>query len=345
MVEKMFKISNNTKIYIACPPQHLTGGTELLHQLCYKLKGMNINVAMFYNYDGANLRNPVAERLKEYENEFVFEIEDSSNSILIVPEVLINILPQYREIQSCIWWLGWNHYLLYTELTKYKVLRMIHNYGKAILGLHKVLTFDAIRKNRYCNLAQCFFVICQLNKKKIYNAGYLSDYISTGFVDACRRDKSVENTKENIVLYNPKRNTKFVKQLMKKAPHLEFQAIENMSRDEVVMLMKRAKVYIDFGSHPGKDRMPREAALLGCCIITSTLGSAGFFNDVPMPIKYKVDRKRRNVKVVIRKIEECFQNYDKEIVEFRGYVDWILNEEEVFDRDIERLFVTEKKGE
>lgn len=54
---------------------------------------------------------------------------------------------------------------------------------------------------------------------------------------------------------------------MKKARELNFKPIINMTRDEVIRELQRAKVYIDFGNHPGKDRIPREAAILGCCAI------------------------------------------------------------------------------
>jgi len=43
------------------------------------------------------------------------------------------------------------------------------------------------------------------------------------------------------------------------------------------------KLYVDFGKHPGKDRMPREAAVHGCCIITGRRGAAGNPFDIPIP--------------------------------------------------------------
>ena len=39
---------------------------------------------------------------------------------------------------------------------------------------------------------------------------------------------------------------------------------------------------MDFGFHPGQDRLPREAALLKNCIITNREGSAAFYKDVPI---------------------------------------------------------------
>ena len=49
-----------------------------------------------------------------------------------------------------------------------------------------------------------------------------------------------------------------------------------MTPEQVVDLMSESKVYIDFGNHPGKDRIPREAVINGCCVITGVRGSARF---------------------------------------------------------------------
>ena len=63
-----------------------------------------------------------------------------------------------------------------------------------------------------------------------------------------------------------------------------------MSRAEVRKALCTVKVYADFGSHPGRDRMPREAALCGACVLTNRRGSANFAEDVPLPTLYKLDQ-------------------------------------------------------
>jgi disulfide oxidoreductase YuzD len=49
-----------------------------------------------------------------------------------------------------------------------------------------------------------------------------------------------------------------------------------------------AKIYIDFGHHPGKDRIPREMAACGCIVITGNEGTSASDVDVPVgPRKFK----------------------------------------------------------
>ena len=179
-----------------------------------------------------------------------------------------------------------------------------------------------------------------MEKKGLRNVAYLSDYLAEHFINEyMKSEKSFsKKDREDIVLYNPKRNTKYVMEIKKMAPDLQFIAIENMSSNEVMKLMHRAKIYIDFGSHPGKDRMPREAALQGCCVLTSTLGSAAYFDDVPIANEYKYERTPQNKKKIIRKIREIFEDYEKEVKNFDGYRKYILSEKKKFLEDIDKIF-------
>ena len=72
------------------------------------------------------------------------------------------------------------------------------------------------------------------------------------------------------------------------AGRLDWVPIENMTPREVGELLASAKVYVDFGEHPGRDRIPREAALAGCVVITGTRGSAGNGIDIPIPSEYVI---------------------------------------------------------
>lgn len=62
-----------------------------------------------------------------------------------------------------------------------------------------------------------------------------------------------------------------------------------MRPEQVMKTMDESMMYIDFGNHPGKDRIPREAALRDCIILTSTNGSAHNELDVPIASEFKFD--------------------------------------------------------
>ena len=112
-----------------------------------------------------------------------------------------------------------------------------------------------------------------------------------------------------------------------------------MSTDEVKVLLSQSKVYIDFGNHPGKDRLPREAALLGCCIITGKRGAAKYDEDVSIPAKYKFDDVKKEIEKIGNMIKECIDNYEINIKEFEDYRKKIANERKQFEKDVYKVFV------
>ena len=103
------------------------------------------------------------------------------------------------------------------------------------------------------------------------------------------------------------------------------------TRLPLIELLLSAKLYIDFGNHPGKDRIPREAAALGCIIMTNRRGSA--LNDVDVPINpdLKIDD-TSNVFAAhaAERIEDVMVNYLKYHEELASYRKAIIEEKSVF---------------
>lgn len=59
--------------------------------------------------------------------------------------------------------------------------------------------------------------------------------------------------------------------------------LDNMTHAETLAAVANSKVFIDFGTHPGKDRIAREAAILHCIPIVHYAGAAMLKEDVPLP--------------------------------------------------------------
>ena len=116
-----------------------------------------------------------------------------------------------------------------------------------------------------------------------------------------------------------------------------------MTTQEVVQLVRSAKVYIDFGNHPGKDRIPREAAIGGCIVITGKKGSAAFEEDVPIPNKYKFDEEKNTNVEIIETLKFALANYEEEQKLFKNYINVISEEKNEFIEDIRSVFFDRKK--
>lgn len=337
----MINIYKNTKVYIAAPAVGATGGPELLHQLAYHLRN-DLNIDAYMLYYPTNHPNPIHPEYKIYNNPFVREIEDDKNNILIVPEVKsgLDFLEKYEKIRKVIWWLSVDNFYL-SAATKYKK-NFFSNYYINEIALKKLKTQLNLRNfemiiNADFHLVQSFYAKKHLeevdiNKEKIF---YLSDYLNKDFLNT-QTDLS---KKEDIVVFNPKKGLTFTKKIIQSAPYIQFVPLINMTRQEMIETLQRAKVYIDFGNHPGKDRIPREAAILGCCVITGKRGSAAYFEDVPIPESYKIEDKKENIPKIIEKIKDCFENFEERYKDLDYYRQIIKQEPQKFIEDLKKIFV------
>eukprot|EP00574_Skeletonema_japonicum_P000216 CAMPEP_0201741210 /NCGR_PEP_ID=MMETSP0593-20130828/46697_1 /ASSEMBLY_ACC=CAM_ASM_000672 /TAXON_ID=267983 /ORGANISM="Skeletonema japonicum, Strain CCMP2506" /LENGTH=526 /DNA_ID=CAMNT_0048235539 /DNA_START=1 /DNA_END=1581 /DNA_ORIENTATION=- len=163
-------------------------------------------------------------------------------------------------------------------------------------------------------------------------------------------DKNNGSNKEpklNLVVYNPAKGMHWTDEIIRRAcgkqarterdgsvttvGGIRFRPIgkglggrERMTGEEVVELLKTAKVYIDFGPHPGMDRLPREAALAGCVVITNREGAANFDDDVPLPSIFKFAQ--FNVDKICSLIKECCTKHDEYAKKLEKYRAWILDQ-------------------
>jgi hypothetical protein len=330
-------VNRNCKVYVLCPANIATGGPELLHQLVYCLR-KNLFLDAYMVYMNTELNSiPIHKEYINYNNPYInsSEIEDDSNNILITPEVnhYITFCKTFKKNQKVLWWLSVDNYYnsfhgLKKKINKFLVKRGFSNHNFFDKSL---ISFDL-------HLVQSFYAKKHLESKGIFNIEYLSDFLNSKFL----KNEIDLNKKENIIAYNPKKGFKFTSRLIKKSDKkFKFIPIENMTRDEVISLLKKAKVYIDFGFHPGKDRIPREAAILKCCIITGKRGSSNYFEDVSIFDEYKFKDSLSSIPNILNKIEECISNYDKKIIDFESYIKKIENEENLFNADLKKVFKIE----
>lgn len=305
-------------IYVVCPAQWKTGGPELLHQLVFEINKLGANKA-FIAYprdDRFSLDESTHYSYKRYigkgESIFLEDVDDCENNVIIVPETIAEEVKRFNNSKIYVWWLSVDNFFH----IKHGLARLI----RKIKFPSKLKKYGHLSQSNYSS----FFL-----KRKGLKPIYLSDYINSDFLQP-----NFSTDRSDTVLYNPKKGYKFTKKLIERNNDITFVPLENMSNEQLKNAMMSSKIYIDFGHHPGKDRIPREAALNGCIIITSKLGSANFYDDVMIPDEYKFETKPKNIDAISKKIKNSFQNYNTETENFQKYRNRILCEYKKFIEDI-----------
>jgi hypothetical protein len=346
----MIEVYPDSKIYVACPANVATGGPELLHQLAYHLrKDLSIDAYMYYyNFDDRRFETPVHPEYKMYGNPFVTnlnEVEDIKKNIIIVPEVRdgINLLQYFKNIRKGVWFLSVGNYYLSKPDLQPMFQNTLPHFG---FDLSKVVSYLSTRydyrDDPFVKLANFYLFQSYYAMNHFSDLSpkyYLSDNINIKFFEV----ETDLSKKENIVVFNGNKAIPPTLKLVEEAKDIQFVPIKKMPREEVIKLLQKAKVYIDFGHHPGKDRLPREAAILGCCVITGKRGSAAFFEDVPIPDEYKFEDKEESIPEIINKIKDCFENYEERYKDFEYYRQFIKNEPQKFLEDLRKIFIKVEK--
>lgn len=296
-------------IYVACPHRYATGGVELLHQLCAELR--KYTPAKIW-YLKTNAVSPQMPEYDHYGNQYVCaEAMPSKDDAVIWPEIWARMV-----------WYTPGHQVIYWE--------SVDNYTN-------VYTRRDFPEN-CIHLAQSEYARDWLSENGIRDIIPVTDYLNEDFLLP-----HSETPRDNVVLYNPAKGLEFTREIIAAMPDVDFLPLTGLSRNMVIEAMRHSKLYIDFGDHPGKDRMPREAAMCGCCVITGLNGSAAYREDVTIPREYKIERTEGNIPAIIEKIKYVLDTFP--IDDFEPYREAIRGEKNRFREGVGKLIkrLEEKK--
>ena len=355
-----FNLKKDSEIFILCPANVDTGGPMCLHQLAYILK-KKFKKKVFMHYFPQSVKNPVHKNYKFFNIQNRKTIIDQKKNILIIPEFYksIEISKDYHNIQKGLWWLSIDFFLFHRFLYKnhsiirslvkipYNLISLINRLTVFYFGnisLFKYLKIIYIRnplinvfkiKNININFSHSnyqFNILASQGVKSIY----LSDNIIKNYFDAGKKVK-IKN-KKNIICYNPKKISIFFKKFMKLNPDLKFIPLINLNTNQLISILAKSKIYMDFGFHPGQDRLPREAAILKNCVISNKEGSASIYDDLPIDDEFKFDEKNENFSLIRKKIQIIFDNYLVESKKFNYYRKFLNLQKKKFINQISNSF-------
>jgi hypothetical protein len=250
------------RFVVACPRNSRTGGPEALHQLVDALSGAQVEAVLWDPYpDGG----PIEENhyFAQYKVEWT-QTAPTAGDVLVVPEVMGELIPRfYRNCQCVFWWLSVDNFF---KSDKYPLETLIQLFPQVI----------HVAQSRY---AQDF-----LQSQGIEEVLMLTDYINQEFIIKYQEHSSlsIKPNRDFDVAVNTAKGFDRASKVMMACRDLTFVLLEHMSREEVISSLSRSRIYLDLGEHPGTDRIPREAALLGCVIVTNRRGSAG--NQIDLAI-------------------------------------------------------------
>ena len=316
-----------------------------MHQLVFELNRQGVDAQMVY----VAVHNPqeaIHSEFRQYINSWIpfNKIEDEEGNLVVLGETLTKYC--YKLKHSCIalWWLSVDNYLRQCYGTEYfrsiggVSFKNTIQYLRSFTWKHIFRKLFFIRRKIDINLVQSYYAQLFAQQHTLSNIEYLSDYINDIYI--LPEEEILKRARKDIILYNPNKGSEIVEILREQSKYTWIPLI-GLSNREMKNRLETAKVYVDFGYHPGKDRIPREAAISGCCIITGRRGSAANDVDINIPEIYKFHDSPKECKNISECINACIVDYSTRSKDFYEYREKIRGEKKRFEDDVFRLFVRE----
>lgn len=201
-------------------------------------------------FDAAMLYLPgeyhsVPREYEDYQFRTVSETDIYPTDVVVIPEVMAGEVARFSYARTVLWWLSVDN---------------APGEALSVCGDH---------------IAQSFYAWQHLKNHGI-DAKMVGDYIHPEFVV---RDVP----RGQWVAVNPFKGVELSRRFSALCPDIELRPIIGMDRKEVARFLNDATVFIDFGHQPGKDRLPREAAVSGAVVFVHDVGAACFRGDFPLP--------------------------------------------------------------
>jgi hypothetical protein len=302
------------KVYVNIPSKSVAGGVESLYQLVDAINNAGGESIILWDMKWCDTEddNLVPERYQHYNIKYSSSVDDISENWIVYPEIWTWKIGTYKNLRQAIWWLSVDNYLYHCPDPS---------------------TIQNLSRLNITHFYQSFYALNFLQNNKIEKYLPLFDYINPKYTD---ESYNIEQ-KKDIVCYNPAKGIEILNQIISLNTDIQFIPIVNMDENQIINLLKLSKVYIDLGNHPGRDRIPREAVILGNCIITNIKGSAGFYNDIPISKEYKIS----NAEDAGDLIKECFKNFESILNDYYLYRSSVRNQKDQLYNLVKQYFIQE----
>lgn len=188
---------------------------------------------------------------------------------------------------------------------------------------------------RLChNLCQSHYALDLVKKLGAGRVSMLSDFIEFETPDSPAPFVS----RSFDIAYLPAKSQGAEALVQKLGENFNLVALRGMSRSQIEETLRSTKVFIDFGHHPGKDRVPREAALCGCIPLVRKTGAASYYADVPLPDELLVETSEffepEQIGSTVSAVLEDHSKFDEML---SNYKNTIINEKRIFEDELREL--------
>lgn len=276
------------RVWIYYPRGVRTGGPEALHQLCDSLREQGQEA--FLVPWPKTLSSERVPAYRTYNAPEVMRPKVGELDAVVLPESWSASTHQWRNATVFRWWLSVdNSYPFRAEMTwrSRKVTLTRRRSPTLVAAVAAELALRPATVHRYRShrhLAQSHYAADFVRTRLREVAAPVSDYVTVPLRDTPNVIKH-----RPVISFNAAKSGRQIERVQLQASQdIEWLPIGGMQPEEVAAALSRSHVHLDLGRQPGKDRMPREAALSGAITLIAGTGAGADPVDFPLPEEHRI---------------------------------------------------------
>lgn len=318
------------QVVVLCPVV-TTGGPEALHQLAHVINANGGNAEMAYYGQGSSLIEDGSVLRAAYAPNAEFEAAYARyaptplkqapltpSTLIIFPEVQAARARKFPGAKRAVWWLSVDNAI-----------------GSIPELADPAYAAELLSEPGILHLYQSDYARRFLERHGAREILPLFDFINRDYLDA---DLSAPAPPRKLIGLFPRKGGALASRFVGKHPDLPFALIQNMSREQVRATLAQCAVYIDFGHHPGKDRVPREAAVSGAVVFLHERGAASCYADHPLDSFYLFREQDIESGLLHAKITTVLARHAEHFAKQRLYRQRVLLEVDEFALQVKTAF-------
>lgn len=322
------------KIVILVPLAARTGGPEACYQLSDSLlrQGFEAEVWPVAPEDQQTLRRAVGRRARLVRDALAFPVRENAideylryrvrpypglstdpATVFVLPEIYAWAVPLFAGAKVLLWWLSVDN--------AFEALARINLNYLRLPNVHHA-----------CQSVYAWRTVRALG----FPATVLSDHTVVPAVEVLPVDRRPLKVCVNAgakVIFDLRRVWSMIRD---RDPEIDLVGIREMTRDEVYRQFSASRLYVDLGQFPGKDRMVREALLLGANVLVARAGAAANERDYPFPREFRWDL--AGPATLTERVLSMVRHPEAFAARLEPARDRIRRERSIFDREVVETF-------
>lgn len=323
-------------IVILCLDQLVSGGPEALCQLFQELQNAGFKTHMFWvaaDYSNIKIRydfnvktwyickqdftqGPTVYKQKYNTKTLDLDLPLDTSTLIIIPEIWGNLIPILKNAQIGFYWLSIDNFY-YIGSENYR-LQLFEKKSDPYNCIH---------------LSDAPWI-----SKKLLDWGLTSHLLEAPISSHYFSTPQTKNKFEKSIAYNPAKGAQLAASFISKYQKYQYIPLKGLDESGIINALDQAKIYIDFGHFPGKDRIPREALMRNCIIFIHNAGCATDYESFPLDNFFRFNDEDIKNGDLDNKIEYALLHPEEIQTMQKHMKDSIYQSSQIFKTQIKNIF-------